>query len=470
MSEVSKMQPLQEIFFPSHKQQVFHRINMEYLVPLQAGGSNDIYRWLERGIRTNLQNRGCDEQLLQGLQSQLHWQAQQLHQQGERLRQDRQQQRQQLLSHSRGDFSLYRAGMGVDFAHKKLAEALDSSDAQQGIELASGLLQSALSVNEQNYRAHFELGWIYLFTQEKLSDALWHFNVAAAQAAEYDPAFAVFVRRHLADAYYSLQDFGQAAETTLALLHDHTEDKNPEIVYESSRYLAACGEHGQAVEHLTQVITQAPVYHAQAQAEPDFVDNAVVNERLQLLHNSKVDRIQTSVEQGWQDSPLSTMKLPDQIDAGDLFQQVCQQHSRVMIQLPYTTLIQREHQIGQQILDASAKRIVREVQLRSRHYEQVAEKQRSRWSWVNQLGGALIHISAILLLAALMFYLLRFVLDLAGIGYLFNPDSTVSLVLGGMLLLGISGVTLAGFVPFGMNKLLRKQVELDNTVRLIRSS
>ncbi len=82
----------------------------------------------------------------------------------------------------------------------------------------------------------------------------------------------------------------------------------------------------------------------------------------------------------------------------------------------------------------------------------------------------MIHVSTILLLASLMFYLLRFVLDLLGIGNLLNADALVSNLLGGMLLLGATGVTLFQFVPWGMNKLLHKQVELDNTASLLQPS
>ncbi len=73
---------------------------------------------------------------------------------------------------------------------------------------------------------------------------------------------------------------------------------------------------------------------------------------------------------------MASLPLPDQIDSGALFKQVFQQHVRVMSHLPYVILSQREKQIGDRILDASHKRILREVRLRSRHYEQVAEQER----------------------------------------------------------------------------------------------
>jgi hypothetical protein len=184
----------------------------------------------------------------------------------------------------------------------------------------------------------------------------------------------------------------------------------------------------------------------------------------------RVQRIQHYVHANWQQNALASLPLPDQIDSGELFKEVVERHEHVMTHLPYVTLSQREQQIGDRILAASEQRIIREVQLRSRHYEQVAEKERQRWSWVNQTGGALLHLSIILLLASLMFYLLRFVLDVLGIGNLLLADALVSNILGSMLLLGSVGITLLQFVPWGMKKLLLKQVELDNTVSFLKSS
>jgi hypothetical protein len=128
---------------------------------------------------------------------------------------------------------------------------------------------------------------------------------------------------------------------------------------------------------------------------------------------------------------MACLPLPDRIDSGDLFKQVVHQHVRVLSHLPYVTLSNRERQIGDLILNASQQRIMREVKQRSRHYERVAEQKRSRWGWVNQVGGALIHTSAVLLLAILMFYLFRIALGALGMGGVLGSDAVISRILGG---------------------------------------
>lgn len=471
MSDEFIARQIQSIFSPAHQRHAFHRLNLEYFASLQGLQPPALSDLLETGIRGNLQRAGESDAVMLSLRHQVEWMAAIIAQQGAWLQQDKERQRKQLLSNSQGNFTLYRAGMSVDFAGKKLSEALlvPADDAQQRVALAVQMLKNALQVNAHNYRAHFELGWAYLFMLNQLPEATFHLEAAAQQAQASDPLFARFARRHLADAWYGRQEFSKAADIAQSILPEAAPD-DLEVRYELSRYLSAAGEMPLAAQHLAQVVGRSAIHYVQAQAEPDFAGQGEIQTVLEDLRSIRVQRIQHYVHANWKQDALATLPLPDQIDSGELFNQVVDQHERVMTHLPYATLSQREKQIGDRILDASRQRIIREVRLRSRHYEQVAEKERQRWSWVNQTGGALVHLSTILLLASLMFYLLRFALDLLGIGNLLNADTLVGNILGSMLLLGITGVTLLQFVPWGMKKLLLKQLELDNTVSVLKSS
>lgn len=471
MSDECIARQMRSIFFPAHQRHAFHRLNVEYLASLQGLQPPALSDLLETGIRGNLQRAGESDAVMPSLRHQVEWMAALIAQQGAWLQQDKERQRKQLLSSSQGNFILYRAGMSVDFAGKKLSEALlvPAHDAPQRVALAVQMLKDGLQVNPLNYRAHFELGWAYLFMLNQLPEATFHLEAAAQQAQASDPVFARFARRHLAAAWYGRRDFSKAADISLSILPDAAPD-DLEVRYELSRYLSAASEIPLAAQHLAQVVGRSAIHYVQAQAEPDFVGQGEIQTVLEDLRSIRVQRIQHYVHANWKQDALATLPLPDQIDSGELFNQVVDQHERVMTHLPYATLSQREKQIGDRILDASRQRIIREVRLRSRHYEQVAEKERQRWSWVNQTGGALVHISTILLLASLMFYLLRFVLDFVGMGNLLNADTLVGNIMGSMLLLGITGVTLLQFVPWGMKKLLLKQLELDNTVNVLKSS
>lgn len=471
MTQGLSVRQVQDVFFPAHKQHVFHRINLEYLVPLHGMKRQGIYSLLDAGIRNNLRKFGSAEDVLHSLRPQLEVLASHVSMQGLRLVQSREDLRKQLQADGKAGFGFYRAGVEADFASKQLSESLlvQGNDAQQRVATAEFMLKQALSVNQRNYRAHFELGWIYLFLLGRLDEAACHFAQAASLAEKDDPVFAAFALRHLADTRYGLQDHGNAVEAAFAALKLGSQP-DMENLYECSRYLAMAGDKNAAARQLAQVVARSPLYYVQAQVEPDFGDAQEIKVVLRDLRAIRVNRIQTYVHQNWKQSALSAMPLPDGIDSSRLFRQVFQQHVRVMSHLPYVTLSQREKQIGDMILDASQKRIVREVRLRSRQYEQHMEKQRSRWSWVNQLGGVLIHASVVLLLASLVFYLLRFTSDLLGVGSLLGSDAVISTVLGSMLLLGVTGITLFQFVPFGVKKLLRKQVELDNTLNLLQTS
>ncbi|WP_156946876.1 hypothetical protein [Thiothrix lacustris] len=471
MSEALLAQQMQGTISPIRQCPTFHRLNLEYVAFLRGLQPPNIAKLLDNGIRGNLHQSSKSGEEMSSLHAEMEWQATTIFNQSLQLLQDKEHFRKRLLANSNGSFVLYRAGMSADLASKKLSESLVVSDTgvSQRILLAEQLLIDALSVNEHNYRAHFELGWIYLFLLDKLPESTFHLTFAMQQADVCNPQFAQFVRRHLADAWYGLQKFGESAELMMSVL-PHALPGDLEVRYELSRYLAASGETQAAAQQLAQVVGRSPLYYVQAQVEPDFAGNSELVGVLQDLRSVRVQRIQHYVHAQWQQNALASLALPDQIDSGALFQQVVEQHERVMTHLPYVTLSQREQQIGARILAASQQRIIREVRLRSRHYEQVAEKERQRWSWINQTGGLLVHLSTILLLASLMFYLLRFVLDLFGIGNLLDADAMVSNILGSMLLLGSAGTMLLQFVPWGMKKLLVKQMELDNTVSFLKSS
>lgn len=470
MSKGLEVRHVQSIFFPEHQCNTFHRLNLEYLVPLQAINRQHVYSLLETGIRRNLNRMGSMDDVLQSLRPQVEVLASQVSTQGLHLLKGREHLRKQLLQTCNGSFTLYRAGMEADFASKKLSESLlvCSAEAQQHVLLAEHMLKDALNVNYHDYRARFELGWMYLFLCGRLQEAEFHFNLAASQAQVRDPSFAVFVLRHLADVRYGLRDFGGAVEAALHVLHLHP-SPDVEYRYELSRYMAAAGETNSATQQLAHIVAGSPIYYVQAQAEPDFAQQPEITGMLRDLRVVHVKRIQHHTQHHWQTNALANMTLPDRIDPNLLFSQVIGQHLRVMEHLPYVTLRHRERQICELILEATQKRVQREIRQRSLQYERAAERQRSRWSWVNQAGGVLLHASTVLLLAALMFFVVRFIASFWGVSHLLGADSVVNPVLASVLLLGVAGITLARFVPFGVNKLLRKQIELDNTLHLLQS-
>lgn len=469
MSEGFPLRQIQGIFFPEHKQQQFHRLNVEYLVSLQPLNRERIYALLAMGLRANLNRYGIADEILSGLRPQLTVVANRVTLQAQHLLASRTQLRHQLTHSCQGNFSLYKAGMEADFANKNIVELISSTStglqSQPRLLTAEQLLKNTLKINYKDYRAHFELGWLYLFMLERLPEAEVHFKLAARYAQRLDPVLATLAWRYLADTRYSLGKCSEAAATALRLLQ--TDSSDLEYAYEYSRYLAASGEAQLAAHKLGKVIQQSPLYYLQAQTERDFAEHDILQNVLHDLHAVQVKHIQFQVHSQWQQSHLATLALPDQINSTQVLQQVIEQHLRVMQQLPYVTLNRREQQIGRMILATAQKRIQQELRRRSRHYETTSERQRSRWAWVNTLGGFCLHTSVVLLLGSLLFFTLQGLARALGL-----PQLTaywVNQVLSIILVLGLTGTLLFQFVPFGMKKLLRKQRELDNTLLLLQS-
>ncbi len=468
MSEELPIRQIQGIFFPEHKQQQFHRLNVEYVVSLQAVNRERIYTLLDKGLRANLRRCNVEEDLLCSLRPQLSLMAKQVTQQAQHLFTARTRLRQQLTHTSQGNFSLYKAGMEADFANRNLTEIFTHTESvvQPRLALAEHLLQNTLKINHKDYQAHFELAWLYLFLLERLPEAEVHFKLAARYAQRIDPVLAVLALRHLADTRYSLGKFSEAVHTAQRLLQLDSSDL--EYTYEYARYLAASGEEQLAARTLSQVIYQSPLYYLQAQSEPDFAHNATIQTILHDLHAVQVRHIHFQVQTHWQQSELAKLTLPDQISPAHVFHHVIAQQLRAMQQLPYVTLNRREQQIGRMILATTHKRIHRELRLRSRHYETKSEQKRAQWSWVNKIGGFCLHTSSVLLLGALMFFALQGLVTWWGLPLL--TPYWLNQVFSSIFILGLTGTFLFQFVPFGVKKLLRKQLELDNTLLLLKSS
>ena len=63
--------PIHTIVFPAYKAHTCHRINVEYLAPLQAMRRDGIYKTLTKGIRTNLRKIGSEDDVVHSLRPQL---------------------------------------------------------------------------------------------------------------------------------------------------------------------------------------------------------------------------------------------------------------------------------------------------------------------------------------------------------------------------------------------------------------
>lgn len=459
------------IFFPKRKQCTFHRINMEYLASLKAMNRDNIYALLKTGLQGNLRKMGGDHDVITSLRPQLENMAGEISSKGLRFYKEREQLRSHLAQKTRQGYPVYRAATEASFANKKLSESLvlKTNQAHDNVLTAEYMLKDALRVNHRDYRAHFELGWTYLFLLDRQESAEFHLACATKLAIEEgNHRFAVFAKRHLADVHYSLGRYDEAATSALNIIQASGET-DKEYLYECARYMAAAGDVKTATHRLAALVAQSPVYYVKAQIEPDFIQHAPINAMLHDLRQVRVKRIQHFVHTSWQNHELSRMPLPDMIDPNSLFMQTFRKHVRVMTQLPYGTLAHREQQIGQLVVQDSQKRIMKEIHQRSRKYENISELKRQRWSWVNKLGGMCIHASIVLLLASLMFLAARYLATGFGLNALLSADMLLNYIILVGLLLMVAGVGLIQFVPVGSKKLLRKQIELDNTLKLLNA-
>ncbi len=460
------------IFFPERKYYAFHRINMEYLAALKSMNRESICALLSAGLQHNLRNTGGNSEVLNSLRPQLEGVANRINVQGFRLQRVRELADSQLALKSREGYSAYRAELGLVFANRKLSESLvlQSTQAYDSVLTAAHTLKNALQVDHRNYRAHFELGWMYLCLLDSLEHAEFHLACAARLAwDEQDHEFSVFAMRHLGDACYSQQKYDKAIHIAKEVIRVAPQPDR-EHLYECARYMAAGGEVKAATHRLAAIVNQDPAYYVQAQIEPDFNQHAEIKDMLYELRRSRVQRIQHYVRTTWQNHRLSRMILPERIDPGQVLKKTLDRHVRVMAQQPYGVLTHREDKIGDLIVYDSEQRVCQEIRQHARRYEQITELRHQRWSWVNKLGGLFLHTSVVLLLACLMFFAAQYVANLIGMGSLLSADSITGYMISVMFILLIAGGLLVQFIPWGSKKLMARQIVLDKTLKVLDSS
>nr|HPQ97564.1 hypothetical protein [Thiolinea sp.] len=71
MSEGLAGSQIRSIFFPRRKQHVFHRLNLEYLIPLKSMRRGSVHLLLETGLRTNLRTVGGSDEVIYSLRPQI---------------------------------------------------------------------------------------------------------------------------------------------------------------------------------------------------------------------------------------------------------------------------------------------------------------------------------------------------------------------------------------------------------------
>jgi hypothetical protein len=77
------------------------------------------------------------------------------------------------------------------------------------------LLKKAVKINDYDYKAHFDLGWLHDYYLHDLKGAEYHYDTAALRSLRKDQHFAVLSLRHLAEVKRILGDKKGALEAIL---------------------------------------------------------------------------------------------------------------------------------------------------------------------------------------------------------------------------------------------------------------
>ncbi|MES9905314.1 MAG: hypothetical protein ABW168_21890 [Sedimenticola sp.] len=202
------------------------------------------------------------------------------------------------------------------------AKDLSKDRADRLLSEAVELLKESIGINDYDYKAHFDLAWLYSFYLNDLEKAEYHFDTATLRSINKDKKFAAYSLRHLADTRKLLGRIDGALDA-ITEAEDLENGENLETKYEHARYLVALNKDDEAVEKLKDIVEKNPVYYVQIENEPEFTNKSKISMMLNELLSGKragftkhVDSLveklkrkyRTTVEKDKLDSHIKTKK------------------------------------------------------------------------------------------------------------------------------------------------------------------
>lgn len=441
--------------------QTFHRIDIEYIAVVKGYNKTSISQNLITGLRDNLKHAAASFIWEEQVYSQLEQISSRIALQTTRLlRKLRTARKDDSGGTSTNHRYTRRERPNARLASLALVQAIDGVSREESklyARDAESLLKQVLKHEPKDYQSHFELGWIYLFFLDDYSKASKHFLAAHENSKASNKLFSIFALRHLAKAYYHLEDY-IAAEETMAEVVNSALHPDPEYQYEYARYLAVANEMKLSSLYLEQAIEKLPIYYTQATAEPDFKNKGIISRLLAMYKQQSVKYIRDQSRKNWQESQLSQLELPEELSTKQVFLKSCKAHEEEIKKHPFVIVKKNQDHISERLLKHSKEALLTELIDQETHCMRKIGHKRNHWKIVNKSGGFLIHMASILLLAAFFVLAAKFVLVAVGLGTAFRFDEITGQVFIAVLTLGMLGAYLLRSQPFGIKRLFQKSL------------
>lgn len=307
-------------FLSDKRKSAWHRINTEHLLMQANKQGEEIKDVLIQGIQINLDLLGEQNDLIKKQHSLLGYVGEGVQNMVDELQEQRKvlNNSQIILKEMLDSIKNPRATEAAEKSRQAErnmydAKELSKTRAERLLSEAVDLLNESIMLNDYDYEAHFNLGWLYSFYLNDLEKADEHFDTATLRSINRDKKFAAYSLRHLADVRIHAGDY-DGALAAIAEAEELDVD-NIETKYEYARYLLLAGRDDAAGDKLKETIEINPSYHALASLERDFNRS----DKIQRLLNHMLDRIRSKFSDLF-DSKANEIKdkYYDALDKNDL--------------------------------------------------------------------------------------------------------------------------------------------------------
>ena len=301
-------------FFSEDRKRNWHRINMENLLMQNNINQTDLQNILMQGFKIILQSAQYQNMKLDSIDSGIQSMSNELLQQKKILENSN-----SVLNEILESIKNPRAIEAKEKANQaseniKDALSLEKSRAERLLDEAITLLEESIKINDYDFKAHFDLGWLYSFYKNDYEKAEYHFDTSVLRSISNDKKFAAFSLRHLADTKYHSGNI-EGAIKAVAEAEKIEENKNLETTFEYARYLVEAGKDNVASIKIESIIKQNPIHFALTEKEIDVNNHPSIQTCLKNLTEKKRNKHKSTVKN--KNSRLKN-KYHDALDIEDI--------------------------------------------------------------------------------------------------------------------------------------------------------
>lgn len=270
-------------FFSQDRLKSYHRINVEYYLNLLNANQEVTNSIIYDGFKTSIEMMGILNDGINAIISEISIQ-------NETLSESK-----KILSDILDGIKNPRAVEASEKARQaanNMSDACHLGDSDRSGRLfdeAIDLLKQSIEINDYDYKAHFDMGWLCFYYLNDPKKAEYHYDTAVLRSIRKDVGFATFSLRHLAETRIILQDYNGALKA-ISEACELSNNSNNECLYEFIKILFLNNNDEDANKHFRILIQRNGAYFIAARHDNRLLGNKKFQADLLDIFNKKLQK------------------------------------------------------------------------------------------------------------------------------------------------------------------------------------